>query len=85
MADVRRYLKTFLIAGSILGVVVHFVTRESMPWWPDTAIMGATFGTVAMLAVYSHERNRRTNQPIWNALKRAFARWSNRRRRTQTR
>ena len=70
----KLYLKTFLIAGSILGVIVHFVTRESMPWWPDTAIMGVTFGTIAMLAAYHHESNRRTNQLIWNALKHVFRR-----------
>ena len=65
------YLKTFLIAGTIVGVVIHFVTRQSMPWWPDTAIMGATFGIVAALGVVQH---RRTNRLLWNALKAAFRR-----------
>jgi hypothetical protein len=74
MADVKLYLKTFLIAGSLLGVMVHFVTRESMPWWPDTAIMGATFGTVATLVLFQHQSRRRSNQVIWTALKRAFRR-----------
>ena len=65
------YLKTFLLVGSILGVIVHFVTRESMPWWPDTAIMGATFGTMAALGTFQHHR---TNRLLWNALKAAFRR-----------
>jgi hypothetical protein len=65
------YLKTFLVVGSIAGVMFHFVTRESMPWWPDTAVMGATFGTLAALGTIQHHR---TNQRVWNALKRAFGR-----------
>jgi hypothetical protein len=68
---VKLYLKTFLIAGVIAGVVIHFVTREPMPWWPDTAIMGAMFGTIAALSVYQHHR---TNRRVWNALKAAFRR-----------
>jgi hypothetical protein len=65
------YLKTFLLVGSCLGVITHFVTRESMAWWPDTVIMGATFGTLAALSMFQH---RRTNRLVWNALKSAFRR-----------
>lgn len=65
------YLKTFLLVGSCFGTIVHFVTRESMPWWPDTVIMGATFGTLAALSMFQH---RRTNRLVWNALKSAFRR-----------
>jgi hypothetical protein len=67
----KLYLKTFLLVGSCMGVVAHFVTRESMPWWPDTAIMGATFGTLATLGMIQHHR---TNRLVWNALKSAFRR-----------
>ncbi len=67
----KLYLKTFLLVGSCFGVLTHFVTRESMPWWPDTAIMGATFGTLATLGTFQH---RRTNRILWNALKSAFRR-----------
>jgi hypothetical protein len=67
----KLFLKTFLLAGSIMGVIVHFVTRESMPWWPDTVVMGAAFGTIAALGTYQH---RRTNRLVWNALKGAFRR-----------
>ena len=67
----KLYLKTFLIVGSCLGVITHFVTRESMPWWPDTVVMGATFGTMAALGTFQH---RRTNRLLWNALKTTFRR-----------
>ena len=65
------YVKTFLLVGLISGIIVHFVTRESMPWWPDTAVMGATFGTMAALGIYQHHR---TNRLVWNALKGVFRR-----------
>ena len=65
------YVKTFLFVGVISGIVIHFVTRESMPWWPDTAVMGATFGTMAALGMYQHHR---TNRLVWNALKGVFRR-----------
>jgi hypothetical protein len=67
----KLYLKTFLIVGSCLGVITHFVTRESMPWWPDTVVMGAMFGTMATLGTLQH---RRTNRLLWNALKTPFRR-----------
>ena len=64
----KLFLKTFLVAGTIMGVIVHFVTLESMPWWPDTAIMGAAFGALAALSTRQHHR---TNRFVWHALKRA--------------
>jgi len=64
-------LKTFLLVGIISGTIIHFVTQESMPWWPDTAIMGAAFRAFAALGNIQH---RRTNQRAWNALKRMFRR-----------
>ena len=67
----KFYLKTFLVVGSCLGVITHFVTRESMPWWPDTVIMGTTFGTLATLSMFQHHR---TNRLLWNALKGVFRR-----------
>jgi hypothetical protein len=68
---VKLYLNTFLLVGSIAGVIIHFVTRESMPWWPDTAVMGAMFGIMATLGTVQHHR---TNRLVWNALKRVFRR-----------
>ena len=67
----KLYVGTFLLVGLTMGVITHFVTRESMPWWPDTAVMGAMFGTLAALGTIQH---RRTQRPVWNALKGAFRR-----------
>jgi hypothetical protein len=69
--SVKLYLKTFLIVGASLGALTHFVTRYPMPWWPDTAIMGSAFGTVATLSVFQH---RRTNRIMWNRIKASFRR-----------
>jgi hypothetical protein len=44
------YLKAFLLVGLTMGILTHFVTREPMPWWPDTVIIGAAFGTLTALA-----------------------------------
>jgi hypothetical protein len=66
------YLKAFLLVGLSFGVLVHFVTRQSMPWWPDTMIMGATGGAMATLSLFQH---RRTRGILWNALKASFRRW----------
>jgi hypothetical protein len=68
---VKLYVRTFLLVGSSVGVLMHFVTRESMPWWPDTVVMGAAFGTMATLGLLQHHR---ANQHLWNALKAAFRR-----------
>jgi hypothetical protein len=68
---VKLYLKTFFLVGISVGVLIHFVTQESMPWWPDTVVMGGTFGTLAAFSVFQHHR---TNRLTWNALKRAFRR-----------
>jgi hypothetical protein len=68
---VKMYLKAFLLVGLSMAILTHFVTTESMPWWPDTAIMSAVFGTLAALGTYQHHR---TNRILWNALKGAFRR-----------
>jgi hypothetical protein len=68
---VRTYLGAFLLVGLGLGVAVHFVTKDPMPWWPDTAMIGAVYGTLAALSMFQH---RRTNRLLWNALKGAFRR-----------
>lgn len=57
------YLNVFVLAGIVSGAIVHFITREPMPWWPDTAIMGAFFGAIAALGAIRYrqrfERRRR--------------------------
>ena len=71
------YVKTFLAVGVTMGVIVHYVTREAMPWWPDTAIMGATFGTMAATGMLQHHR---THRRFWYALTVTYQRWAARRR-----
>jgi hypothetical protein len=71
---VTFYLKTFLIAGVSLSAFAHMVTRESMPWWPDTVIMGVTFGTAATLIAIKARMDRRARHDLWTALKSAIHR-----------
>jgi hypothetical protein len=52
------FLRVFLIVGFVAGVVVHVVTREPMPWWPDTAIMGAFFAAIAALGTLQYRRGK---------------------------
>jgi len=66
---VSTYLKIFLIAGAFFGVVAHIVTRESMPWWPDTVIMGVTFGAACMLIAIKARADRRAMNSLVHALK----------------
>ena len=42
-----RYFKAFIITGPVMALLAHFMTSESMPWWPDTAIFGAFMGALA--------------------------------------
>jgi hypothetical protein len=70
-ATVKLYFKTFLLVGASVGILMHFVTRESMPWWPDTVVMGAAFGTIATLGLLQHHR---ANRHLRNAVKAAFGR-----------
>ena len=65
------YLKAFLLVGLSVGVVVHFVTRQPMPWWPDTVIMGGTGGALVTLSLFQH---RRTRGALWKVLKAPFRR-----------
>jgi hypothetical protein len=65
----KFYVKTFLISAVGFGAFFHFVTRQPMPWWPDTAIMGLTFGIIATLAAFRSRMDRETNRRLWSALK----------------
>jgi hypothetical protein len=63
------YVKTFLIAGVIVPVVLHVLNRKAMPWWPDTVSMGVVFGIVAVLGVYRTRKDHEMNRRLWRALK----------------
>jgi len=69
VTDLKFYAKTFVTAGAIIGTFFHLVTREPMPWWPDTAIMGAVFGFFAVLVAVNARTGRETNHRIWGGLK----------------
>ncbi|HEV3061074.1 MAG TPA: hypothetical protein VGY48_22700 [Vicinamibacterales bacterium] len=60
------FVRVFLVATTIFGLLAHFLARTSLPWWPDTAMIGATFGTFATLSAIQH---RRDNQRFWKAIK----------------
>jgi hypothetical protein len=68
------YVKTFLISGIALGLFFHAVTTESMPWWPDTAIVGAFMGALGVITAYQHTRDRRAWRR-WRALARETRVW----------
>jgi hypothetical protein len=72
------YVKTFLVSGLALGLLYHAVTTESMPWWPDTAIIGAFMGALATLVAYGHNRDRRAWRR-WRILARDTRVWWRRR------
>ena len=67
----KFYVKAFLLTGASIGLLAHFVTHQSMPWWPDTAIFGATCGALVTLSLFQH---RRTRGFLWNTLKAPFRR-----------
>ena len=62
----KTYLLAFLIAAPIVGVLVHLITKEPMPWWPDTAIVGAMGGVFAMLLVLQRRLDRRGARHLRN-------------------
>ena len=70
MKKVNTYIKTFLIAGIVIPVSLHFLSPGKMPWWPDTASLAIVFGVTAVLAVSKHRKDREMNRRIWMALTR---------------
>ena len=48
---VKLFGAAFCVASVVLGILFHFVTRQPMPWWPDTAIIGAFVGFLVALIV----------------------------------
>jgi len=46
-----RYLKAFVIAAPITGLLAHYMTSEPMPWWPDTFVFGGFMGALAAFVV----------------------------------
>jgi hypothetical protein len=63
-----RYLKTFVISAPIFGVFYHFMTREPLPWWPDTVIMGGAMGALASLVLMRLSFTRRATRRLLDAV-----------------
>jgi hypothetical protein len=60
------------IAGVIVPVVLHLLSPQAMPWWPDTVSLGIAFGVTAGLIAARFKHDREMNRRIWSALKNAF-------------
>ena len=69
------YLKTFMIAGVIVPIVLHVLNSKLMPWWPDTVSMGIAFGVAAVMIVYKARTDREMNRRFWKALKALAGHW----------
>ena len=63
------YAKTFLIAGVILPVVLHFLARGATPWWPDTVSLGLAFGVAALVIAHKTRSDREVRRRLWKAVK----------------
>ena len=72
------YVKTFLISGLALGLFFHIVTTESMPWWPDTAIIGTFMGAMGVLIAYGYRRDRIAKQRLRRVARMTWVWWKTR-------
>ena len=67
MARLLFFLKIFVIFGGGLALFIRAVTREPMPWWPDTAIVATYMGGFALLVAWSRGADRRSWRHLRNA------------------
>jgi len=65
----KGYLIAFLSAGFLLPLLLHIVSPEKMPWWPDTVSMGVAFGVTALVIVWRQGRDREAQRRVWNLLR----------------
>ena len=72
------HLKVFLISGAAMGLLFHAVTKEAMPWWPDTAMVGAFMGGMGVLIAIGWRRDRRANRRIREAARLTRVWWRTR-------
>jgi len=63
-----RYVKAFIVVGLTMALLAHYLTVESMPWWPDTFVFGAFMGGLAALVVKMHWRAAFPIRGVWRAL-----------------
>jgi len=65
---VTTHIKTFLVAGIVVPVSLHFLSPGKMPWWPDTASLAIVFGVTAVLVVSRQRKEREMNRRLWMVL-----------------
>jgi len=65
----NTYAKAALVAGVLLPMLLHFVARDVMPWWPDTVSMGIAFGAAAIAVVWKDRKDRESRRRLWNTLR----------------
>jgi hypothetical protein len=63
------YIKTFVIAGVVIPVLLHLANSKAMPWWPDTISMGLAFGIAGVIMVSRARADRAMKRRLWQALK----------------
>ena len=63
------YIKTFVIAGLVVPVLLHLANSKAMPWWPDTVSMGLAFGFAGVLMVSKMRADRERKRRFWQVLK----------------
>ena len=78
MSSLFFYLKVFLISGAAMGLLFHAVTKEAMPWWPDTAMIGAFMGAMGVLIAGGWRRDRRAHRRIREAARLTRVWWRTR-------
>ena len=69
------YIKTFVIAGVVIPVLLHLANSKAMPWWPDTISMGLAFGIAGVIMVSRRRADRAMNRRLWQALKNLARNW----------
>jgi|KBSSwiS6_1023812.scaffolds.fasta_scaffold02914_2 hypothetical protein len=69
------YAKTFLLAGVVLPVGLHVLSRGSTPWWPDTVSLGLAFGVAAVLIAHQTRNDREVRRRVWAAVKDLAGQW----------
>jgi hypothetical protein len=68
-AQLLTYVKAFFVAGVVVPILLHFLARESMPWWPDTVSMGIAFGATAVVIVWKQRKDRESRRRFGSALR----------------
>ena len=63
------YIRTFVIGGVVIPVLLHLANSKAMPWWPDTISMGLAFGIAGVVLVSRARSDRAMKRRMRQALK----------------